>query len=79
MQTLLTGSGTFATTGGSLAGDFGNEGYVVDIAFILGSIDSFGESFSAQSNVTLYPIPEPATMSVLALGGLAILLRKRNA
>ena len=78
VQTLLTGSGTFATTGGNLTGDFGAEGYVVDIAYVLGSIDDFGQNFSAQSNVTLYPVPEPATMSVLALGGLAVLLRKRN-
>jgi hypothetical protein len=78
VQTLLTGSGTFDTTAGSLSGDFGPEGYVVDIAFILGEIDDFSQDFAAQSNVTLYPIPEPATMSVLALGGLAALLRRRN-
>ncbi len=73
---LLTGSGTFSNASGQLVDLFTTSGQVIEIAYSLPDLDDFAGNFTAQSNVTL--IPEPATMSVLALGGLAVLLRKRS-
>ena len=73
---LLNGSGTFSNATGDLAELFTTSGQVIEIAYSLPDLTDFQSDFSAQSNVTL--IPEPATMSVLALGGLALLLRKRS-
>jgi len=45
--------------------------------------DTYGLSLAADStqywlNIVVTPVPEPATMSLLALGGLAILKRRRR-
>jgi len=75
---ILVGVGSLAVTGGSLAADFGPLGDIVQITFSIvpSSIDDFSQGFTGTSNITLTPVPEPATLCLLGLGGL--LLRKRK-
>lgn len=79
---LLAGTGLFEVTGGSLEDPFALDyGEIVQITFNLdpADIDDFSADFTGISNVTLEPIPEPATVSLLLLGsGLTVLLRKRR-
>ncbi|MDP6433714.1 MAG: PEP-CTERM sorting domain-containing protein [Candidatus Scalindua sp.] len=78
---ILGGVGQFQVTGGSLSGDFvPATGEIVEITFqvVPASIDDFQQNFAFVSNLTLTPVPEPATICLLGLGGLA-LLRKRRA
>ena len=76
---ILAGSGTLEVTGGSLAADFGTLGDIVQIVFAVkpSTLDDFSQAFTGISNITLTPIPEPATLVVLALGGL-VAFRKRK-
>ncbi|MCK4623969.1 MAG: PEP-CTERM sorting domain-containing protein [Phycisphaerae bacterium] len=41
-------------------------------------IDDFSGTFTGVSNITLTPVPEPATLSLLAVGAVALLKRKRK-
>lgn len=78
---LLAGQGTFEVTGGSLQSDFALPlGRVVQITFELNplDIDDFGDSFTGVSNITLMPIPEPAVLALLGLGGAALLMRRKR-
>ena len=77
---ILAGNGTLQITGGSLAADFGSIGDIVQIMFSVNpsSISNFSQSFSGISNITLTPIPEPATLCLLGFGGLALLRKKKQ-
>ncbi len=78
---LLAGSGLFKVTGGVLEEAFGQAwGEVVQITFEIDPADiaDFTTDFTGVSNITLTPIPEPATLTLLAIGALAVLGRRRR-
>ena len=77
---ILAGDGRFVVSGGSLSGDFVPPlGDIVQITFQVApaTLRDFSQNFSGISNLTLTPIPEPATMGLLAIGGLLLSRRKR--
>lgn len=76
---MFVGSGYFTVTGGTLQGNFGPAGSMVDISYTVkpSAISNFSSNFTGSSNMTVLPIPEPATMALLTLGGLS-LIRKRK-
>lgn len=78
---ILAGVGQFQVTSGSLSGDFlPATGDIVQITFQIdpASIDDFTQNFIGNSNLTLTPVPEPATICLFGLGVLG-LVRKRRA
>lgn len=78
---LVVGQGTFTVTGGSLESSFGADyGEIIQITFRMkpGGIVNFSSGFTAQTDITLTPIPEPATLALLAMGALVLVSRKRN-
>jgi len=76
---VLAGAGTFTVTGGAWQSHFLPEGIVFDLTWKLDqNIDSFSESFTAESDLTLTPIPEPAALSLLGLGAVMTVIRRRR-
>jgi len=75
---ILAGTGDLEVTSGSLAADFGTLGEIVQITFSVtpSSIGDFRQGFTGISNITLIPIPEPATICLIGLGSL--MLRKKR-
>jgi hypothetical protein len=74
---LVAGSGDFTVTGGYLSSEFGPNGIIIDITWQLSTnISDFSQGFTAESDVTL--TPEPATMILLAAGGLFAVKRRRR-
>jgi hypothetical protein len=84
----LTGSGDFNVSSGLLASLFGPAGVLFDITWALTTpsgttnpdpdftIKNFSTGFTAESDTTL--TPEPATMVLLAAGGLLSMGRRRR-
>jgi len=78
---MLAGTGQFEVTGGSLSGDFvPSTGNIVQITFqiVPAAIDDFSQDFTGISNITFTPIPEPAALVMLSVGGLLLCRRKRQ-
>jgi len=78
---ILAGDGQFTVTGGALAPDFGAfPGDIVQITFRLSpkDISDFSTGFTALSNISVMPTPEPATVALL-VGGLGLFFIRRRA
>ena len=78
---MLSGMGGFIVTGGSLETSFGLPlGEIVQITFKVtpATIADFSQAFSASSNITVMPIPEPATLALLGIGGLVFLRSRKH-
>jgi hypothetical protein len=77
---MFWGEGLFTVTGGNLQANFGPMGDMVDISFSVKpkTISNFSSSFTASSNMTVLPIPEPITIGFLSLGSWMILLKRKH-
>jgi hypothetical protein len=80
---MFAGQGYFNVSGGTLQPDFGSIGSLgklVDITFSVtpNTISNFSSSFLASTNMTVLPVPEPATIALLTMGALALLKRKNS-
>ncbi len=78
---LLVGQGLFEITGGSLKEAFYLPyGEIIQITFHIdpADIDDFSGAFTGVSNITLTPVPEPATLSLLAVGTCLFLIRRKK-
>ena len=77
---IFWGEGHFTVTGGNLQADFLPQGDMVNISYSVkpNTISNFSSDFTASSNMTVLPIPEPMTVGLLSMGGLAILRKKKR-
>jgi hypothetical protein len=77
---MFWGDGHFTVTGGILQADFLPQGDMVNISYSVqpNIISDFSSDFTASSNMTVLPIPEPMTIGLLGMGGLAILRKKKR-
>jgi len=82
---MLAGIGAFEVTGGTLDADFGEDfGEVYQMSFQITppALDDFSLGFTGFTDITVSPtgdpIPEPATLSLLAFSALAMLRRRRR-
>jgi len=78
---MLAGDGLFEVTGGSLENEFlETHGEVFQMFFEVepGSLNDFSDAFTGFMDITITPIPEPATLGMLALGALAVLRRRKR-
>jgi len=80
---LLGGSGSVTLNAGSLKSDMPSgtgSGDVITITFQLtpGPVQDFSSDFIGRTNLSIHPIPEPATMMLLGLGSMALIRRKRS-
>jgi hypothetical protein len=59
---------------------FGAMGDIVQITFQVTplGISDFSAGFTGLSNITMTPIPEPATVALLGIGGMAALIRRKK-
>ena len=75
---ILAGEGLLTATGGYYADSFADGVQLVQISFsIPGGLDDFAADFTAVSNLTVSPIPEPASLLLLASGVVALGRRRR--
>jgi hypothetical protein len=78
---MFTGEGAFTVTGGTLTADFGTAtGAMVDVSYSVKpkTISNFSTSFTGSSNMTVLPIPEPATMMLLIPAIMALRNRRKK-
>ena len=77
---MFWGEGHFTVTGGNLQAYFLPQGDMVNISYSVkpNTISNFSSDFTASSNMTVLPIPEPITIGLLSMGGLAILRKKKR-
>ena len=76
---ILTGAGQFVVTGGSLESQFAPAGNVYQLTFEISpaGLSDFSQAISGRSDVSLTPIPEPATICLFGIGA-AMLARKKR-
>lgn len=77
---ILAGEGQFVVTGGSLAGDFALPfGDIVQITFQVSppTLSDFSADFEGISNLTITPVPEPATIGLFTIGSLFLIRKKK--
>lgn len=71
---ILSGAGGFEYVSGSL---FQGDGAIFDLTWAMDiGVSDFSTYFTAQSNITL--TPEPGTIGLLTIGGLALLVRRKR-
>ena len=77
---VLIASGPLGVTGGSLKPDFGASATMYDLIFTTEPmvIDDLSGSFSGFSDITVAPIPEPLTLTLLGLGLAGIVAARRK-
>ncbi len=78
---MFWGEGYFIVTGGTLQLDFGANGKMVDISYSItpNTINNFSSpGFTGSSNMTVLPVPEPATICLLGLGVFSLIRRKKR-
>lgn len=77
---LIAGNGLFEVTGGSLENDFDYHiGEIVYLTFKVIPKDfiDLSSNFTGYTDITFYPVPEPATICLLGLGVLGLLRERR--
>jgi len=78
---MLAGRGLLEVTGGRLEDDFGETyGDIFQMTFQIdpAALGDLSAGFTGFTNVTVSPVPEPATLGLLAVGAVAVLRRRRR-
>jgi hypothetical protein len=77
---MLSGNCAFSVTGGSLHGQFGDNGSLMGMSFFVpfNDISSFASNFVGYSTMIAAPIPEPATIGLLSFGLLSAFKRRNT-
>ncbi len=76
---LVVGEGSFEVTAGSLKEDFGHTiGNIVLLTFQVKPEDlvDLSNNYKGYTDITFYPVPEPATICILAFGAVILSIKK---